>query len=79
VNDYFQEYLVISAYSNDFSKKLIFRVLKILLKNSDLQNQKHPKLGNDIFYTFAEGIMLLVRSLQRSEGDVCDPIKYIYS
>jgi len=39
VNDYFQEYLVFSAYSNDFSKKLIFRVLKILLKNSDLQNQ----------------------------------------
>jgi len=31
------------------------------------------------FYTLAEGIMIFVRSWQRSEGDVSDPIKYIYS
>jgi len=30
-------------------------------------------------YTLTERIMILVRSLQRSEGDVSDPIKYIYS
>jgi len=30
-------------------------------------------------YTLAEGIIISVRSLQRSEGDVSDPIKYIYS
>jgi len=27
-----------------------------------------------LFYTLAEGIMISVRSLQRSEGDVSDPI-----
>jgi len=31
------------------------------------------------YYTLAEGILISVRSLQRSEGDVSDPIKYIYS
>jgi len=31
------------------------------------------------FYTLTERTMILVRSLQRSEGDVSDPIKYIYS
>jgi len=31
------------------------------------------------FYTLAEGILNSVRSLQRSEEDVSDPIKYIYS
>jgi len=31
------------------------------------------------FYTLAEGILISVRSLQRSEGDVSEPIKYIYS
>jgi len=30
-------------------------------------------------YTLAEGIMTSGRSLQRSEGDVSNPIKYIYS
>jgi len=30
-------------------------------------------------YTLAEGILISVRSLQRSEGDVSDPIKCIYS
>jgi len=30
-------------------------------------------------YTLAEGIRISVGSLQRSEGDVSDPIKYIYS
>jgi len=29
-------------------------------------------------YTLAEGIMISVRSFQCSEGDVFDPIKYIY-
>jgi len=29
-------------------------------------------------YTLAEGIMISVRSLQRSEGDVSDPIKYMF-
>jgi len=28
------------------------------------------------FYTPAEGMMISVKSLQRSEGDVSDPIKY---
>jgi len=28
-------------------------------------------------YTLAEGIMIPVRSLQRGEGDVSNPIKYI--
>jgi len=32
-----------------------------------------------ILYTLAEGILISVRSLQRSEGDVSDPIMYIYS
>jgi len=31
------------------------------------------------FYTLAGGILILVRRLQRSEGDVSDPVKYIYS
>jgi len=31
------------------------------------------------FYTPAEDILISVRSLQRSEGDITDPIKYIYS
>jgi len=31
------------------------------------------------FYTLAEGIMISVRRLQRSEKDVSDPIKNIYS
>jgi len=31
------------------------------------------------FYTLAEGILISVRCLQRSVGDVSDPIKYIYS
>jgi len=31
------------------------------------------------FYTLAEGIMILVKSLQRSEGDVSVRIIYIYS
>jgi len=35
--------------------------------------------GSFNFYTLAEGILISVRSLQRSEGDVSDPIKYIYS
>jgi len=30
-----------------------------------------------IYYTLAEGIMISVRSLQRSEGDDSDPIKYV--
>jgi len=30
-------------------------------------------------YALAEGILISVRSLQRSEGDVSDPIKCIYS
>jgi len=30
------------------------------------------------FYTLAKGIMILVRSLQRSEEDVSDPVKYIH-
>jgi len=30
------------------------------------------------FYTLAEGIMISVRSLQRSEGSVSDPINKIY-
>jgi len=30
-------------------------------------------------YTLAEGIMISVRSLQRSVADVSDPIKCIYS
>jgi len=34
------------------------------------------KMGD--YYTLAEGIMISDRSLQRSEGDVSDPIKYIY-
>jgi len=29
------------------------------------------------YYTLAEGIMISARSLQRSEGDVSDPIKYM--
>jgi len=32
-----------------------------------------------VHYTLAEGILILVRSLQCSKGDVSDPIKYIYS
>jgi len=31
------------------------------------------------FYTLAEGIMILVKSLQRSEGDVSVRIMYMYS
>jgi len=31
------------------------------------------------FYTLAEVIMISVRSLQRNEGDVSNPLKYIYS
>jgi len=34
-------------------------------------------LSKFTFYTLAEGIMISVRSFQRSEGDVSDPIKYI--
>jgi len=30
-------------------------------------------------YNLAEGMLISVRSFQRSEGDVSDPIKYIYS
>jgi len=30
-------------------------------------------------YTLAEGIMISVRSFQRSKGDVSDPVKYMYS
>jgi len=29
------------------------------------------------YYTLAEGIMISARSLQRSEGDVSEPIKYM--
>jgi len=29
------------------------------------------------FYTLAEGVMISVRSLQRSEGDVSNHIKYV--
>jgi len=32
-----------------------------------------------LHYTLAEGIMISVRSLQRNEGDVSNPINYIYS
>jgi len=32
-----------------------------------------------LFYTLAVGVLISVRSLQHSEGDVSDPIKYIYS
>jgi len=35
--------------------------------------------GIGYIYTLAESILISVRSLQRSEGDVSDPIKYIYS
>jgi len=38
---------------------------------------RHATVG--FIYTLAEGILISVRSLQRSEGDVSDPIKYIYS
>jgi len=31
-----------------------------------------------ICYTPAEDIMISVRSFQRSEGDVSEPIKYVY-
>jgi len=41
-----------------------------------LEGQLPPFL---IHYTLAEGILISVRSLQRSEGEVSDPIKYIYS
>jgi len=37
------------------------------------------KFTSNICYTLAEGKMILVRSLQRSEGDVSDPIQYIFS
>jgi len=30
------------------------------------------------FYTLAEGIIISVRSLQRSEGDVSDPVYIVY-
>jgi len=54
-------------------------------------NKKPPKLANNIFvefflvlfygilnlYTLAEGILISVRSWQRSEGEVSDPIMYI--
>jgi len=30
------------------------------------------------FYSLAEGILISVRSLQRSEGDVSDPIKILF-
>jgi len=36
-------------------------------------------LKNRCFYTFAEGIQISVRSLNRSEGDFSDFIKYIHS
>jgi len=54
-------------------------------------NKKPPKLANNIFVEFflvlfygilnltlAEGIMISVRSLLRSEGDVSDSIRYAY-
>jgi len=34
--------------------------------------------SNKNLYTLAEGIMISVRSLQRSEGDISEPIKYIH-
>jgi len=36
-------------------------------------------MSNDFYYTLAEGLMIFVRTLQRSDGVVPDPIKYIYS
>jgi len=39
-------------------------------------------ISDSVFWAckgIAEGIMISVRSLQRSKGDVSDPIKYIYS
>jgi len=40
-------------------------------------NREYVYLSYTLF-ALAEGIMILVRSLQRSKGDVSDPIKYIY-
>jgi len=59
-----------------------------MLKVSKLR-RLYVKNTKDIFYTLAEGILISVRSLQRSEGDVLrslersegdvrDPTKYIY-
>jgi len=37
------------------------------------------KNDGSTFYTLAKAIMILVGTLERSEGDVFDPIKNIYS
>jgi len=46
----------------------IFKFVNIIGKND-----------GSTFYTLANGIMISVRALERSEEDVFDPIKYIYS
>jgi len=49
-------------------------------KNTYLRDFIKHHADNPIhFYTLADGIMISVRTLQRSEGDVSDPMKYIYS
>jgi len=53
-------------------------VTNFLLSRPYFQQLLH-KNSTDPFYTLAEGILISVRTLQRSAGDVSDPIKYIYS
>jgi len=55
---------------------------RAFLSNSHLRGipVQQPKRRTFLnIYTFAEGIMNSVRSLQRSKGDVSVPIKYMYS
>jgi len=59
--------------------------LKLVIQKFSLCNNLHERMICIKFtcslrdlYTLAEGIMISVRSFQCSEGDVFDPIKYIY-
>jgi len=68
VNDYFQEYLVFSAYSNDFFKMLIFRVLKILSKNSDLQNQNW-RIKTESFTNSAQSLRIIKKKNEEDRSN----------
>jgi len=56
---------------------IVVSEVSALYRRTDAHNEKSC-LEPPYFYTLADGIMISVRSLQRSEGDISDPIKYIY-
>jgi len=84
----FTEKKFVLKLSTPFIKKYICRsnipIVRTLQIRSVAQLLERPalthgKTGSSLREDSEEGIIISVRSLQRSEGDVLDPKKYIYS